>query len=130
MYASELAEDVGGIETSVLAQLTRDNFHGLCIGTEEKLVASGNGSTVGKKGTVDLNKGLLKIPESQEVTRRYHDTHLHLNGSATSDDSGVLDGSSDNHKGVVERTLRLINELLGTSTEDDSHGLGGDTFSF
>ena len=43
---------------------------------------------------------------------------FHLNGSATGDNSVVLQGATDDHDGVVQRALRLLHELLRSSADD------------
>ena len=47
----------------------------------------------------------------------------------TSDNSVVLDGTSDDHDSVVERALSFFHELLGTTTDEDCARLGLGTSS-
>lgn len=42
----------------------------------------------------------------------------------TCNDSVVLHGPSDDHDGVVQRPLRLLHELLGSTADDDRASLG------
>lgn len=49
---------------------------------------------------------------------------MHLHGSSTGHDAVVLDGPADNHDGVVEGPLDLVDELVSTTTEDEGAALG------
>ena len=48
---------------------------------------------------------------------------FHFDGTTTGDDSIVLDGPTNDHDSVVQRSLRLFHELLGSSTKDQGAGL-------
>jgi hypothetical protein len=47
-----------------------------------------------------------------------------LDGTATSHNRVVLHGTADNHDGVVDGSLTLLNELLSTTAKDDGARLG------
>jgi hypothetical protein len=49
---------------------------------------------------------------------------FHFNGSTTSDNTGEFHGSSNHHDGVVQRSFSFFNELIGSSSQNDSGGLG------
>lgn len=49
---------------------------------------------------------------------------LHLNGATSSNDGVSLYGSKDDHDGIVEGTGGLLDVLRGTTSEDNSDGLG------
>lgn len=49
---------------------------------------------------------------------------MHLSGTSSGNDVGVLDGPADNHDGVVKRPLDLINKLVCSTTKDEGAALG------
>jgi len=49
---------------------------------------------------------------------------VHLHSTATGNNAVVLDGPADDHDGVVEGPLDLVDELIGTTTEDKGAALG------
>jgi len=84
MLLSELDEDVNRVETSIVGELPWDDFKGL-----------------GKGGDNHLSWafGIFAFTEgggSQQLGK------LHLNGTSTSNDGVGLDGSSDDHDGIVQ----------------------------
>jgi len=99
---AQLVENVGGIETGVVAQLAWNDLQTLGDGGDQKLLLAGNGARV--------------------VTQQLG--QLHFDGTTSGYNRVVLDGAAHNHDGVVERALRLLQELLGTTTQDQGARLG------
>jgi len=52
------------------------------------------------------------------------DRAAHLSGTTATDDVGVLDHVTDDADGVMEAAAGLVADGLGTTTDEDSHGLG------
>lgn len=104
MLDSESVEDIGRVEPGVVAELAGDDLHGLGEALDDGL----------------LLVGYVAIGEPVEVGG-----NLHFCGTTTANNSLVADGALDNHEGVVERALNLGDELLSTTSEDKSAGLGG-----
>jgi hypothetical protein len=99
---TQSVQDVCSVETSVVAKLSGDDFKCLGKGLDDALLLVGNLAVgVGVKVFADL----------------------HLASTTTSDDALVLDGTLDNHDGVVQTALDFSDELLSTTTEDKSAGL-------
>lgn len=97
MFLSKFVEDVSGIEARIVSNLSGDDFQGLGKGVDDELLFS-----------VDVSGVLSEV---------FADFHF---SSATSrNDVAVLSSSSDDHNGVVDGSLRFIDELLAASSKDD-----------
>ena len=117
MLLAQLVQDVGGIKASVLAQLAGDDLERLGEGGNDELLLAGDGARVCPQELAQLH---LRGVESDAATRHA----ANLNGAAAGDHRVVLHGAAHNHDGVVDRPLRLLDELLGAATEDDGACLG------
>lgn len=100
---AQLIQDVGGIEAGIVAQLAGDHLESLGKSLDDGLLL-----------VLDVLVGVLV-----QVCR-----DLHLDGAATTNDHTVLDGTLDNHDGIVQRPLNLGNKLLGATTQHQRAGLG------
>jgi len=49
---------------------------------------------------------------------------FHLDGTSSGNNGSSLDSSDDNHEGIVEGSLGLLNVLGSSSSKDDSYGFG------
>lgn len=94
---TQLVEYVGGIEAGVLAQLTRYDLERARQRRHDHL--------------------LLARDRSRIVAQVLGD--LHLDGTAAGHDRVVLERTAHDHDGVVERTLGLLDELLGTAAQNE-----------
>merc|ERR1719362_1544100 len=94
---SQLIQDVGGIEPSVVTQLAGDDLEGL-----------GHGA----------NDELLLARHSPRVIAEVF-AQLHVDSAAPGHDGVILHGPPDNHDRVMETPLCLLHELLCSSSQDD-----------
>lgn len=99
---TEFVEDIRGIKPSIVTQLTGNDFQGLGISGNDHLLFSFNGAR-----------------DTAEVLGEFH-----FSGTATGNHRLVFDGATDNHDGIMEGALDFSNELLGTTTENQSASLG------
>lgn len=100
---AQLVEDVGGVEASIVAQLAGNHLESLGKGLDDGLLL-----------VLDVLVGVL-----MQIGR-----DLHLDGTATANHHAVLDGTLDNHDGVVQRTLNLGDKLLSATAQHQRAGLG------
>ena len=100
MDPPQLIENIIDWETSILGQTPGNDLKSLGISMHDEMLLS-----------LDLS-GL----HSEELGE------LHLNGAPSGDDLIGLGDSSDDHNGVIETPLGLLEKLLGTSPEDNGGG--------
>lgn len=96
---TQAVKNISGIETGIVAKLARDNLESLGKGLDDTLLLVWN---VGVGVCVQV----------------FGD--FHFAGTTTGDNVLVLDGTLDDHDGVVQGALNLSDELVGTTTEDES----------
>lgn len=101
---TQAVQNIGGIEAGVVAELAGDNLKSLGKGLDNGLLLVRH----------------VAVGEAVQVAGQFH-----LSGTSTSNDSGVAEGTLDDHNGVVQTALHLGNKLLSTSAQDESAGLGG-----
>mmetsp|Transcript_42853 Transcript_42853/g.100760 ORF Transcript_42853/g.100760 Transcript_42853/m.100760 type:complete len:285 (-) Transcript_42853:651-1505(-) len=101
MLLPKPVQDVGRVKACVVAQLPRDHLEGFSVAVDDELGLA-----------VDLAR-----VHAQELGQ------LHLDRSPARHNLGVLDGAADDHDGVVDRALRLRDELLRSSTQHNRRGL-------
>jgi len=101
MLLSKLVQDSDGIQTSVISDGSGDNFKSLSESINDKLLLATDASGVVKQMSGELE----------------------FSGTGTSDDLGGLDGSSDDHDSIIERSFSFLNELFSTSSNNESGGL-------
>eukprot|EP00047_Mylnosiga_fluctuans_P001742 m.221713 g.221713 ORF g.221713 m.221713 type:complete len:557 (-) comp10637_c0_seq1:26-1696(-) len=99
---AQAVQHVGRVQAGIVAQLARDHLERLGVRADQQLLLAGNCTGI----------------RPQELAE------LHLNGTATSNNGVVLDRATHNHDGIVQRALRLLDELLGTAAHDDRARLG------
>jgi len=99
---AQLVENVGGIETGVVAQLARNDLQALGDGSNQQLLLTGNGARI--------------VPQQLG--------QLHFNGTAAGHNGIVLDGAPHDHNCVVEGSLSLLQKLFGTATQNKGARLG------
>lgn len=99
---TESVQDVGSVETSIVAKLSGNDFKCLGEGLDNALLL-----------VRDLAVGVC--------VKVFAD--LHLASTTTSNDALVLDGTFDDHDGIVQTALDFGNELFSTTTEDKGAGL-------
>ena len=83
------------------AFLPRNDFEGFGHGGDEEL--------------------FLAVDSSGEVSEMFGD--FHFDGASTGDDRVVLHRPSDDHDGVVQRSLSFLHELLCATAKDEGAGL-------
>mmetsp|Transcript_45072 Transcript_45072/g.75199 ORF Transcript_45072/g.75199 Transcript_45072/m.75199 type:complete len:221 (-) Transcript_45072:886-1548(-) len=101
MLLAQLVEHVGGVEAGVVGELARDHLQGLGVSVHKELGLARDGARV--------------IPQ---VSR-----HFHIDRSSAGHHRCVLHRASYNHNSVVQAALRLFDELVRTSSENDGGGL-------
>jgi hypothetical protein len=99
---TESVQNVGSVETSIVAKLSRDDLECLGEGLDDTLLL-----------VRDLAVGVC--------VKVFAD--LHFASTTTSNDALVLDRALDDHDGIVQTALDFGNELFGTTTEDKGAGL-------
>lgn len=97
MPVSELVDEVKGVEAGVVGDSPGDDFKGLGEHVHHELLFAG-----------DLDCVFLELLGE-----------FHLGGSSSSYDLVGLEASSYDHDGIVEGPLSFLDELLGSSSEDD-----------
>ena len=102
MLLPELVQHVSGVHTTVLGQSPWDGLKSL-----------------GKVVDDELGLALNGLEVFSEISRK-----LHFNGSASSNDCMRLDGSSDDHDGIVQRSLSLLEVLGSAASKHKGGGLG------
>lgn len=99
VFNAESVQDIGSIETGIVAKLSRNDFKCLGEGLDDTLLL-----------VRDLAVGVgVKV---------FAD--LHFASTATSNNGLVLDGTLDDHDGIVQTALDFGNELFGTTAKDKS----------
>lgn len=99
---TQAVKDISGIETGIVAKLARNDLESLGKGLDDTLLL-----------VWDVGVGVCV-----QVFRDFH-----FAGTTTGDNVLVLDGALDDHDGIVQGALDLGDELVGTTTEDESAGL-------
>jgi len=95
-------QDIGSVETSIVAKLSGNDLECLGEGLDDTLLLVGD----------------LAIGESVKVFADFH-----LASTTTGNNALVLDGTLDDHDGIVQTALDFGNELFSTTTENKSAGL-------
>lgn len=99
---TQSVQDIGSVETSVVAKLSGNDLECLGEGLDDTLLL-----------VRDLAVGVgVKI---------FAD--LHFASTTTSNNALVLNSTLDNHDGIVQTALDFGNELFSTTTEDKGAGL-------
>jgi hypothetical protein len=99
---TESVQDIGSVETGVVAKLSGNDLECLGKGLDDTLLLVRD----------------LAVGEGVKVFANFH-----LASTTTSNNALVLDGTLDDHDGIVQTALDFGNELLSTTTEDKSAGL-------
>lgn len=102
MAGAQAVDYVEGVQTSVVGNGPGDDFQGLGEHVHDQLFLVGNFA------------GVL-LEASGE---------LHLSSTSSCDDLVGLEASADDHDGVVQGTLCLLDELLSSSSQDNGGGFG------
>jgi hypothetical protein len=96
---TQSVQDIRGIEPGIVAQLSGNNLESLGKGLDDALLLVGD----------------LAIGVRVEVFADFH-----LASTTAGNDALVLDGTLDNHDGIVQTALNLGNKLFSAATEDKS----------
>jgi hypothetical protein len=99
---TESVQDIGSVETGVIAKLSGNDLEGLGEGLDDTLLL-----------VRDLAVGV-----GVEVFADFH-----LASTTTSNNALVLDGTLNDHDGIVQTALDFGDELFSTTTEDKGAGL-------
>ena len=88
MSVPQLGDSFDGIQAGILSQSVRNDFQSLSESPETILL------------------------HAREATGVFHEfkTHFRLRGSATGDESAPLDEAADDTKGIVERSVSLVQD--------------------
>mmetsp|Transcript_19796 Transcript_19796/g.60067 ORF Transcript_19796/g.60067 Transcript_19796/m.60067 type:complete len:411 (+) Transcript_19796:551-1783(+) len=97
MFHAKLVEHISRVHPRIGGHLTRNDFEGLSKGTYQELLLA-----------VDLAR---LFPQ---ICRKFH-----LDGTAAGNDGWILEQTARVHDGIVQRAFGLLNELLGTTAEDE-----------
>lgn len=97
VFNAESVQDIGSIETSIVAKLSGNDLECLGEGLDDTLLLVGDLAVgVGVKVFADL----------------------HFTSTTTSNNALVLDGTLDDHDGIVQTALDFGNELFSATAED------------
>ncbi|KAH0356874.1 hypothetical protein KCU81_g493, partial [Aureobasidium melanogenum] len=97
VFNAESVQDIGSIETSIVAKLSGNDLECLGEGLDDTLLLVGDLAVgVGVKVFADL----------------------HFASTTTSNNALVLDGTLDDHDGIVQTALDFGNELFSATAED------------
>lgn len=97
VFNAESVQDIGSIEASIVAKLSGNDFECLGEGLDDALLLVGDLAVgVGVKVLADL----------------------HLASTTTSNNALVLDGTLDDHDGIVQTALDFGNELFSATAKD------------
>jgi hypothetical protein len=99
---TESVQDIGSVETSIVAKLSGNDLECLGEGLDDTLLLVRD----------------LAVGEGVKVF-----ADLHFASTTTSNNALVLDGTLDDHDGIMQTALDFGNELFGTTTEDKGAGL-------
>ena len=109
MNGAQFVDDVQRVQSSIVGDNPRDDLQRLGEHVHHELLLARNGDRV-----------VLEAPRQ-----------LHLSCSSTGHHSVGLEAATHDHDRIVQGSLRLLDELLGSTTQDDGCRFGlnilGDT---
>mmetsp|Transcript_57657 Transcript_57657/g.65793 ORF Transcript_57657/g.65793 Transcript_57657/m.65793 type:complete len:225 (+) Transcript_57657:226-900(+) len=102
---SQLVHNIVGVKSTIFGNSSGDDLQGLSVRIDDQMeFATQTGGIVSQVST-----------------------QFHFDGTSSSNNRGGVEGSSDNHDGIIQRSFSFVNELFSSPSQNDSGSFGGRT---